>query len=322
MPEEEIHQPNDKLFTSTFSIPENTAGLLRAKLPPALASAVSWDELSLLPGSFVDSQFRRSHTDLLFSAPIGDGEGFIYLLFEHQSTLDRLLPLRLLRYMTRIWERVEKSDASRAKFPVILPVVLSQNADVWDVSPRFASLLEVPENLAAELRPYFPDFSYIHLQLAEMAFEAIPGTASGVFVLRAMKAERLGELLGDAVWDESLILRVPRELFQIVLRYIVAGEIDKEVFKNKLKEISDPEIRANAMTLAQQLHQEGREEGRQEGRQEILQANILEALEIRFEEVPAGLREAIVLVTDDLKLREMHRAAIQCVSLDEFAATL
>ncbi len=318
MPEEDIHQPNDKLFSSTFSIPENTAGLLRAKLPPALVSAVSWDELSLLPGSFVDSQFRRSHTDLLFSAPIGNAEGFIYLLFEHQSTFDRLLPLRLLRYMTRIWESVEKSDASRAKLPVILPVVLSQNADVWYVSSQFASLLEVPEKLASELRPYFPDFSYIHLQLAEMAFEAIPGTASGVFVLRAMKAERLGELLGDAVWDESLILRVPRELFQIVLRYIVAGEIDKEVFKNKLKEISDPEIRANAMTLAQQLHQEGR----QEGRQEILQANILEALEIRFENIPSGLREAIDLVTDDLKLREMHRAAIQCASLDAFAATL
>ena len=76
------------------------------------------------------------------------------------------------------------------------------------------------------------------------------------------------------------------------------------------------------MTLAQQLHQEGRREGRQEGRQEILQANILEALEIRFEEFPAGLREAIVLITDDLKLREMHRAAIQCESLDVFAATL
>jgi predicted transposase/invertase (TIGR01784 family) len=318
MPEEEIHQPNDKLFSSTFGIPENTAGLLSAKLPRALSSAVNWDQLSLLPGSFVDSQFRRSHTDLLFSAPIGENDGFIYLLFEHQSTLDRLLPLRLLRYMTRIWESVEKSDVSRAKLPVILPVVLSQNADVWDVSPQFASLLDVPESLAAELRPYYPDFSYIHLQLSEMSFEAIPGTASGIFVLRAMKAERLGELLGNAVWDENLILRVPRELFQIVLRYIVAGEIDKEVFKNKLKAISDPEIRANAMTLAQQLHQEGR----QEGRQEILQANILEALEIRFEEVPAGLREAVVLVTDDLKLREMHRAAIQCASLDAFAAAL
>lgn len=147
-----------------------------------------------------------------------------------------------------------------------------------------------------------------------MAFDAIPGTASGVFVLRTMKAERLGQLLGDAVWDENLILRVPRELFLIVLRYILSGEIDKEVFKNKLSEISDPEIRADAMTLAQQF--------RQEGRQEILQANIREALEIRFENVPRGLRDAIVLVTDDSKLREMHRTAIRCASLDDFAASL
>jgi len=318
MPDEEIHQPNDKLFSTTFSIPENTAGLLSAKLPPALAEAVNWSELRLLPGSFVDSQFRRSHTDLLFSAPIGDREGLLYLLFEHQSSQDRMLPLRLLRYMTRIWERVEKSDSSDSKLPFILPVVLSQNAEVWNVSPQFASLLDVPETLAAELRPYLPDFSYLHLQLAEMAFEAIPGTASGVFVLRTMKAERLGQLLGDAVWDENLILRVPRELFQIVLRYILSGEIDKEVFKNKLNEISDPEIRADAMTLAQQF----RQEGRQEGRQEILQASIREALKIRFGNVPKALRDAIVLVTDNSKLSEMHRTAIGCESLGDFAASL
>lgn len=115
-----------------------------------------------------------------------------------------------------------------------------------------------------------------------MAFSAIPGTASGIFVLRTMKAERLGQLLGDDVWDENLTLQIPRELFQIVLRYILRGEIDKETFKNKLNELSDPEIRADAMTLAQQF--------RQEGRQEILQANIMDVLEIRFRNVPGGLR--------------------------------
>ena len=138
MPDEEIHQPNDKLFSTTFSIPENTAGLLSAKLPPALAEAVNWSELRLLPGSFVDSQFRRSHTDLLYSAPIGDREGLRYLLFEHLSSQDRMLPLRLLRYMTRIWERAEKSDSSDSRLPFILPAVLSQNAEVWNVSPQFA----------------------------------------------------------------------------------------------------------------------------------------------------------------------------------------
>lgn len=164
-------------------------------------------------GSFVDSRYRRSHTDLLFSAPIAGRAGLIYVLFEHQSTPDPRLPLRLLRYMVRIWESFSEKQTVRERLPVILPVVLSQNAEIWEGPGELADLLDVPEAAGRELRPYIPNFSFQDLQLAGMAFETIPGTAAGVLVLRAMKAERLGRLLDEAVWDEELILRVPRKSF-------------------------------------------------------------------------------------------------------------
>jgi hypothetical protein len=70
-------------------------------------------------------------------------------------------------------------------------------------------------------------FEYRHLQLAQMAFEAIPGTPGGILVLRAMKAQRLGRLLDDQVWDENLMKLTPLELLQRVLRYLLAADIDK-----------------------------------------------------------------------------------------------
>jgi hypothetical protein len=234
MSEEDLHQPNDKLFSATFGVPANTAALLQAKLPPPVAAAVDWAGLKPMPGSFVDSQYHRSHTDLLFAAPIAGLDGLIYVLFEHQSTPDRRLPLRLLRYLTRIWEAHAGTHPAPDRLPVILPIVLSQNAEPWDIPTQLSDLLDIPESVRDHLRSFIPDFAYHDLQLAGMAFEAIPGTAAGVLVLRAMKAERLDRLLDGAVWDESLILRVPPEIFHLVLRYILGADIDKGAFETRL----------------------------------------------------------------------------------------
>ena len=80
------------------------------------------------------------------------------------------------------------------------------------------------------------------------------------------------------------------------------------------------------MSLAEQFRQEGIRKGRQQGRQEGLifsqQRAILEALEIRFDRVPEGLREEIEAITDSKKLTHLHRAAITSTDLESFAAEL
>lgn len=318
MSEGDFHQPNDKLFRTTFGVPENAAGFLKESLPREISTAIEWSKLKCEPGSFIDSRFRSSQTDLLFSVPFGNAEGWIYLLFEHQSSPDRLIQLRLLRYLVRIWETLTEKRPSTQKLPVVIPVVLCQNAENWNVEPRFSHLLHIPDHLAIPLSPFIPDFHHVVIQLADLPDDAIPGTPSGVFVLRVMKAERRGEFLTDAVWDHSLIVRVPEEVLHLVLTYMLARDIDKEGFFAKLESLPDPEIRNNAMTLAQQLRQEGRQEGRHEGRIE----SILDLLQMRFGTLPEGLSEAIRLVHDETALKELHRASIQCSSIEEFSRKL
>jgi hypothetical protein len=103
-----------------------------------------------------------------------------------------------------------------------------------------------------------------------------------------------------------------------LLRYIFDREIDKPQFRRKLKEITDPKLNKNVMSLADQLRQEGREEERIFTKQQA----VIEALEVRFERVPEGLKEAIAEVTDLGKLTALLRAAIRCVDLESFAREL
>ena len=105
------------------------------------------------PGSFVDSHYRHTESDLLFSAKLAGSDSLLYLLFEHQTTPDPALALRLLRYMVRIWEAWLKQHPAPARLPVILPIVLAQNAEVWELSPRFASLLDLPAGCEEALAP-------------------------------------------------------------------------------------------------------------------------------------------------------------------------
>jgi predicted transposase/invertase (TIGR01784 family) len=111
--------PHDALVKAIFSDPEHAAGELRHLLDPAFAARIVWSTLRLVSGSYVDDSLRGRHTDLLFSARCtttnADGETvevLIYLLFEHQSTDDPLMPFRLLLYVVRVWEKLVRETPS------------------------------------------------------------------------------------------------------------------------------------------------------------------------------------------------------------------
>lgn len=125
-------------------------------------------------------------------------------------------------------------------------------------------------------------------------------------------------MMASLVWDEPLLAQAPRALFGLLLRYILAADIDKAAFENKLQSIQDAETRGHAMTLAQQYHQEGHEKGRHEGRKDAILANLL----IRFGSVPGGLAEAVREVRETARLEALQRASLTCGTLEEFAAAL
>ena len=80
-----------------FSNPENAASELRLVLPAPLSAAIEWSTLELCPGSFVDPRLSQQHTDLLFKVRYAGHDAHLYVLFEHQSTEDSLMPSRILQ---------------------------------------------------------------------------------------------------------------------------------------------------------------------------------------------------------------------------------
>ena len=343
-PESPLHQPHDKLVKSTFSDPDNARAFLECHLPRKLARRIDWNSLTLVSGSFIDPEFAATSSDLLFTVKIDGQPAFLYILFEHQNQEDPFIGLRLLTYMVRIWNDYLRANPGATKLLPILPLVLAQDNKPWKSSTRFADLIDIPEG-AGEMKKHIPDFEFQLVELFRMPFEKILGTPMGILTLRALKAEKLQALLDDTVWDESLLIQLSSTSFEMLMRYILDRDLDKPAFRRRLKTLRNPKLSKNAMSLAEQFRQEGREEtrslaeqfrqegirkgrqqGRQEGRQEGLifskQQDILEALEIRFQRVPEGLREEIETIIDAKKLTHLLRAAITSADLESFAVEL
>jgi predicted transposase/invertase (TIGR01784 family) len=294
-------------------------------LPRKLARRIDWTSLTLVSGSFIDPEFAATSSDLLFTAKIDGQPAFLYILFEHQNQEDPLIGLRLLTYMVRIWNDYLRNNSGATKLPPILPLVLAQDNKPWKSSTRFADLIDIPEG-AGEMKKHIPDFEFQLVELFRMPFEKILGTPMGILTLRALKAEKLQALLHDLVWDESLLIQLPSASFEMLMRYILDRDLDKPAFRRRLKTLRNPKLSKNAMSLAEQFRQEGIRKGRQQGRQEGVifskQQDILEALEIRFQRVPEGLREEIETIIDAKKLTHLLRAAITSADLESFAVEL
>jgi len=76
------------------------------------------------------------------------------------------------------------------------------------------------------------------------------------------------------------------------------------------------------MTLAQQYRQEGLEKGLERGLERGRQEDVIEALEIRFGDVPEDLKRAVFAVSGEAELRRFLRAAIQVDSVEKFSEFL
>lgn len=96
---------HDALFKAAFTDLDSARGELRAALGPTIAARIDWDTLEVVKGSFVDAALRYRHTDLLFSVKLDRRDARIYVLFEHQSDVDAMMPFRFLGYEVRIWEQ-------------------------------------------------------------------------------------------------------------------------------------------------------------------------------------------------------------------------
>ena len=322
--------PHDAVFKAVFEQPEHAAAELQHVLSADLVAAIDWSSLALEPGSFVDEDLADQHSDLLFSASAtASGEKvLVYLLFEHQSSNDPKMALRLLRYMVRIWDRFAQTHPAEP-LPLIVPAVLAQVPGGWSSPTRFSELFS-PE-LGDLGRAVLPDFSFAVDDLHRTTDDELRRRAladQAKLTLWLMRDARDGAALlqGMADWAETLeaLGRSPGGVDALgrLLRYIVLVSDDLQLaqIRDMLK-VRAPAAEALTMTIAEQLRAEGRTEGRTEGRAEGTAKSVLMIMGARGLHVGDAARQRIEACSDVEMLEHwLVRAATAASAEDIFEA--
>ncbi len=271
-----LHNPHDRFFKEIFGRPEIALELFHARLPPGLTANIGWRTLALEPANFVDEWLAEYMSDLLFSVRL-QGEALkLYLLFEHRSTPLPLMPLRLLSYMVRIWERWSKGAKAGDKPPCIIAMVLHQGSEQWRVSPRFHEWLGVPDSIRGELGRFEPDFEYVLIDLSRIPVEELLGRLVSELALSLMKAvreDRLEEWLERSESALADLLTNPDKagLFRTMMRYAFAVEGSEgkgpSTVERFVAKIDNQKVKEGVMSIAEELLERGRREARQEAEQ-------------------------------------------------------
>ncbi len=280
--------PHDTFFKRIFSQREHARSFFEHHLSAPIAAAIDWNTLSLAPGSFVDQALRERHSDLLFSASLRGHTIFFYILFEHQSTVDPFMPLRLLISMTRIWERYHIDQPNEKRIPFIYPLVLHHSETGWTATTSFEDMFELDEEIFALLAEHVPRFRFALEDISHVSDDELMRSSMTALVrlgLWCLKNSRSEDLLVQIRrWLGVLreVVNAPNGMAALAAILHYMSETNERLGVDDLRgvvaQLGSKKFEEQIMTLADRLRQEGREKGIDEGRVTTLRANLRRVL--------------------------------------------
>ncbi|TVR49909.1 MAG: hypothetical protein EA425_11175 [Puniceicoccaceae bacterium] len=211
------------------------------------------------------------------------------------------MPLRLLGYAVRIWERHRLDHPRSVKLPFILPIVFFQDQDAWRYSPQLSDLLDLPEDLEDAWTVRLPRFNHEIPNLSDLALEPLGQHVSLRVLVQVMRAVLLPDsrqAIETGLAALADLARSPDEatFLRTCLTYLfnAGNDLDSEAVFEILSKVQVRELKTEAMTIAETLIAKGRQEGRGEGQRQTL----LAVIEMRFGPLPEWASRRVRLATD------------------------
>ncbi len=315
------HDSHDALVKAIFGRPDYAADELRAVLPSALVARLDLRTLSVCPGSFVSEELSKRHADLLYRVDLDQREAFIYILFEHQSSTDVLMPYRLMRYVVSIWDTYLAEHPGATTLPVVVPVVLHHSDAGWRAPTSLSELYKLDDDTLAAIGEYLPRLRFILDDLstqddadlrrrdmaaaAKLALLALRGARLGAELIHSLRAWMdLMEQASAAPDDDSALTTV--------LHYILQHSgFNHAAFKQIINDIRDSAAKETIMTTAEML--------REEGSQQTARRMLTKLLRLRFGDLPNAVIHNIENAPLDLIERWVERVITQDSLEDIFA---
>lgn len=335
-----IREFPDRSIRWLLETPDNLRGLMLIAAKE-IAEKIDYSKLKLLDKTFIDDSFRKREADMVFTAPFLDEqkidrEIIIYILIEQQSSVDPIMPFRVLYYMLQIWE-AQRRDWESQKIPIsewrfnsIVPLVFYTGTRKWDAPLEMKQLV----NLPSLLEHFIPEPNMLFFNLKATPSESLEGEKHPFgIILEVMQKEDSTVEEFKAVLELAVrrLEQIPLEeqanwskLIHFLLAFIQhrrnemeQSELFDVVETNVLDKSRREEVKSMGRTMAEALIEKGRAEGELKGELKGKAEDLIKLIKIRFGSVPKFLEKKIKSIPQIDHLDAIFEYAITAKTIDE-----
>ena len=295
------HDPLSRKFLSDISVAKE---FLTVHLAPELLAKCDLDTLQIESGSYIEPDLAVHYSDVVYRVELKEDKGtaFIYNLIEHQSSPDKLMPYRILRYQLAIIQKYLEDNEGTELLPVVAALVfyngstspypyyldiadLFADKDIYCNAPlgkfKLVDLTIIDDNeLLQHKKLALLEILLKHIN--DRNFAEIIGII--VQALKVGLSAGIGESLLDGAFSYLMNAKETEEFRQLL------NQIDKDI----------PNLKENVMTYAEELRREGEQRGEQRGEQKA-------QLEIAKNLLKSGVDRSIVAEATHLTLEQINK---------------
>ncbi|MEI2414554.1 Rpn family recombination-promoting nuclease/putative transposase [Orrella sp. JC864] len=268
---------HDHAYRSLFGHPSMVADLLRGIVRQDWIAGLDLSTLERVNGEHVAGLRQRRSSDMVWRAKQYERPSHLYVLLEFQSRSDAHMALRILTYLSLLYEDIKRQGKllPRGRLPAAVPIVIYNGLPRWRSARQVAELIEP----VSGLQEHVPTLRYLLLdQGALLARGDLPAGNLATLLFRLEHARSEDELRQAL---QGLIGRLHGPAFEDLQRTFVAWLRDvllparaPGVSISAITTLHEPEAMIVeekidwSLRWKQQGLQEGRQQGLREGRRE------------------------------------------------------
>lgn len=202
---------HDRRYKYVFSHPLFVQHLLESFVHEDFIKELDYSSLKRIDKSFITSKFEKYESDIVYEVYIKEKPIYIYILMEFQSTVDKKMPFRFLRYILELYEAFGFNKNTNS-YPAIFPLLLYNGEPKWTAEINFQNMIS--KTISDRYIPHFSYYPIIINEIDKNSLLQIHNAVSGIFYMEKSNIKKYNEAIRGLAEIISGIPLVEKDVLQ------------------------------------------------------------------------------------------------------------
>ena len=271
-----VNHQHDKIFRTVLDRKSDAIALINK----ALNTQLEVQDIEKYNSSFINKVFQNREADIVYKIK----DRSIFILIEHQTKVDYLMPYRILEYEVAIMQSaidLDKIKNKERKIPLVIPIVLYTGNKKWNAKKYLEENQEKIEGIENGLGNY--NLIDINELTEKELLEDNSFISKMMLIEKSKNTENIVEIL-------EKIVKITKEEDKETLRRIISIILEEKIGITKAKELIEKMEgdEGNMLAVVDMIRREnqmyieiGKKEGKIEGKKEgVKQGELKEKIKI------------------------------------------